>query len=154
LPGDPAHQLLDEFAVAEAGGRLRLGVRSGRGDRGRGRRRELILAPPAVVGARTFPRAADLEPAAVDLRHRQRGPRPIVTLEFPAAELLHLVIAPRPKPMAHFRGDARQLPTADLHLGEFLKRRGGPFEFEGWLSGAGACGLLLDRRALVVGVQA
>ena len=95
-PADGPDDLLDESPVAEAGRQLRLRVAVG-GDVGhRGQDRDLVLAPGRLVGPGPLALAPDLEPAAVDLDHRQGRPRLDPRLQRAGLESAHLLIPRRP----------------------------------------------------------
>ncbi len=95
--------------------------------------------------------APDLEPAAVDLDHRQRRSGRDPRLQRVGLELDHVMIPAGLQLLADLLGDAAELPAADGHLGQVGHRLGRLAE-RGLSSGT-ADDLAQDRGAVVMGRQ-
>ena len=148
---DVADDLLDELPVAEAGGQFRLGIALGGGVGHRGQDRDLVLTPGRLMRPGPLALAADLEPAAVGLDHRQGGPRRDPRLQCLVLESTYMIIPMGLQLCADFPRDAVDLPAADGHLGQLLQRLGRLAE--GGLAGGAAGDLAEHRGAVVMGRQ-
>ena len=96
--------------------------------------------------------APDLEPAAVDLDHRQRRSGRDPRLQGAGLEPAHLLIPGGLQLLADLLGDAAELPAADGHLGQVGDRLGRLAERG--LAGGTADELAKDRGAVVMGREA
>ena len=103
------------------------------------------------MGSWPLARAADLEPAAIDLDDRQGWPCRDGRLERAGLEAVHLLIPLGPQLLAEFAGDAVELLAADVHLGQFGDGLG--CLAEGGLAGGGTDDLADYRGAVVMGRQ-